>query len=203
MYITTCAVLCCLVCVLRYFNYLWLGFPMKLFPKAVAALKELVQCPNADELLARPDLSRYLRRAIEFMQNNGQNEAEIKGHNLVYLHINYNTFRLAFWALSNLLETPAAVEALQHELDELLETRYDPATDTFKLDAKDIENLTVLGMLQLNAASCWLSTVKICLYSLLISRRTLTLLSPALCLQIACLETVCIVCDKVTDKSEK
>jgi len=124
---------------------------MKLFPKAVAALTELLQCPDAGELLARPDLSHQLRKAIEFMQCNGQNELEIKGHNLVYLHVNYNTFRLAFWALSNLLETPAAVDALQRELDELLETLYDPITNTALLDAKDIENLKVLGM---SAASC-------------------------------------------------
>jgi len=130
----------------RYFNYLWLGFPMSLFPKAVAALKELLQCPDADELLARSDLSHYLRKAIKFLQCSGQNELDIKGHNLVYLHVNYNTFRLSFWALSNLLETPAAMEAVQRELDELLETRYDPATNTASLDAKDIEGLKVLGM---------------------------------------------------------
>jgi len=120
---------------------------MSWFPKAVAALKELLQCPDAGELMARPDLSQYLRRAIEFMQGTGQNELEIKGHNLVYLHVNYNTFRLAFWALSNLLETPAAVDALQRELEELLETRYDPATDTASLDAKDIDSLKILGTL--------------------------------------------------------
>jgi len=119
---------------------------MKMFPKAVAALTELLQCPSAGELLARPDLSHQLRRAIDFMQTSGQNELEIKGHNLVYLHVNYNTFRLAFWALSNLLETPAAVDALQRELEDLLETHYDPATNTAVLDAKDVENLKVLGM---------------------------------------------------------
>ena len=136
----------CVACVVRYFNYLWLGFPMKMFPKAVAALTELLQFPSAGELLARPDLSHQLRRAIDFMQSSGQNELEIKGHNLVYLHVNYNTFRLAFWALSNLLETPAAVDALQRELEDLLETHYDPATNTAVLDAKDVENLKVLGM---------------------------------------------------------
>jgi len=137
-------------CFRRYFNYLWLGFPMSLFPKAVAALTELLQCPNAGELLARPDLSHYLRRAIEFMQCNNQNELEIKGHNLVYLHVNYNTFRMAFWALSNLLETPAAMEAMQRELDELLETRYNPDTNTASIDAVDLDSLKVLGMLQHN-----------------------------------------------------
>jgi len=138
----------CAACVLRYFNYLWLGFPMSFFPKAVAALKELLQCPEAAELLARPDLSQYLRRAIGFLQCNNQNEIEIKAHNLVYLHVNYNTFRLSFWALSNLLETPAAFDAIQHELDDLLETRYDPATNTALLDAKDVEELKVLGTSQ-------------------------------------------------------
>jgi len=119
---------------------------MKLFPKAVAALTELLQCPNAGELLSRPDLSCYLRRAIEFMQGNEQNELEIKGHNLVYLHVNYNTFRLAFWALSNLLETPDAAEALLRELGELMETRYNPETNTALIDAVDLDSLKVLGM---------------------------------------------------------
>jgi len=126
---------------------LWLGFPLKLFPKAVAALTELLHCPDAGELMARPDLSHYLRRAIEFMQSNDQNELEIKCHNLVYLHVNYNTFRLAFWALSNLLETPEAVTAMRAELDELLETRYNPETNTASLDSVDIDSLKVLGMI--------------------------------------------------------
>jgi len=133
---------------------LWLGFPLSLFPKGVSALKELLQCPEAGELLARSDLSQYLRRAIQFMQCNGQNELEIKGHNLVYLHVNYNTFRLAFWALSHLLETPAALDEIQRELDELLETRYDPATNTALLDARDIDSLKILGIFALTVVCC-------------------------------------------------
>ena len=129
----------------RYFNYLWLGFPVKLFPKALAALTELLQCPDAAELLDRPDLSRYLRSAIEFMQSKNQTESDIKGHNLVYLHVNYNTFRLAFWALSNLLENEKAAAELQKEIDELLSRRYDPDTNTACLDLKDIEDMKILG----------------------------------------------------------
>jgi hypothetical protein len=128
----------------KYFNYLWLGFPVGMFPKAIGALKELLQCPDAEELLARPDLQRYLRRAIEFMQSKGQTESDIKGHNLVYLHVNYNTFRLAFWALSNLLENEKAMQDLQKETEELLASKYDPETNTAWLDMKDVENLPIL-----------------------------------------------------------
>jgi len=129
----------------RYFNYLWLGFSVKMFPKAGAALSQLVRCPDATELLARPDLSRYLRRAIEFMQQHDQTETDIKGHNLVYLHVNYNTFRLAFWALSNLLEYPVAFKALVEEINSVLADNYDAETDSNLLDMKTVENMKILG----------------------------------------------------------
>lgn len=79
------------------------------------------------------------------MQQYGQTETDIKGHNLVYLHVNYNTFRLAFWALNNLLEDAAAAKALNAEIEQLLEDRYDPETNTAWLDMKDVENMKVLG----------------------------------------------------------
>jgi cholesterol 7alpha-monooxygenase len=134
-----------MMCSRRYFNYLWLGFPIKWFPKALSALGELVQCPDAEELLSRPDISSYLRRAIEFMQQHDQSETDIKGHNLVYLHVNYNTFRLAFWALNNLLEDPEALKALMNEIDALMVDRYDPQTNTAYFEMKDVENMKVLG----------------------------------------------------------
>jgi len=54
-------------------------------------------------MLQRDGVSNYLRTAVAFMLKQDQSEADIKGHNLVYLHVNYNTFRLAFWVLAHLL----------------------------------------------------------------------------------------------------
>ena len=45
--------------------------------------------------------------AMEFMRRNGQTQLDVAGHNLVYIHVNYSTFRLAFWTLNNLLENPS------------------------------------------------------------------------------------------------
>lgn len=131
----------------QYFNYLWLGFPIGLFPKATKAQKEMLCMPDADELLARPDISIYMRRALEFMQEHGQTEQDMKGHNLVYLHVNYNTFRLAFWVLNNLLEDPAALKALNAEVEQMMvkQGQCDGSVNSLKLGVKDLESMEVLG----------------------------------------------------------
>ena len=100
----------------EYFNYLWLGVPKKFFPTAMKALGGLLAQPSADELRHSSDTCDYLKQAIDHMRLHGQSDAEIKGHNLVYLHVNYNTFRLAFWAINHVLEDPKAQEALLREL---------------------------------------------------------------------------------------
>ena len=128
----------------KYFNYLWLGVPGKLFKPATHALEEMIQQPTSAELLAREDLSEYLRLAIEYMLENGQSESDIQGHNLVYLHVNYNTFRLAFWVLSNLLEDPKAYKALMGEIDQAIDDNaQDDGTSLF--DVKTLEKLAILG----------------------------------------------------------
>ena len=83
---TTCTVLLC-VCVRavqvfhRYFNYFWLGIPKFLFPRACTALASLLVMPDSADLLSRPDLSPYLRIAIDLMLTNGHTENEVKvGH---------------------------------------------------------------------------------------------------------------------------
>lgn len=94
----------------KYFNYLWLGMPIMLFPKATKALQVLCKQPKSDEILAREDLSDYIRYSTEFMKSHGQSEQDIMGHNLVYLHVNYNTFRLSFWCMYFLLADQKAYE---------------------------------------------------------------------------------------------
>ena len=133
----------------KYFNYLWLGFPIAMFPKALKAQKEMLCMPDAEEMLGRCDLSIYMRRALEFMQEHGQSEMDMKGHNLVYLHVNYNTFRLAFWVLNNLIEDDKALMALNEEITELVEARKSKDTNLIRLTIKDLENMKVLGKIKI------------------------------------------------------
>lgn len=129
----------------RYFNYFWLGVPKTWFPPAMKALEELLCQPLADEFLAREDTSDYIKAAISYMKLQGQNEGEIKGHNLVYLHVNYNTFRLVFWVLSNLLQDPKAMAALQDEIDNAVQDRLDTEANTASFTLADIEDMEILG----------------------------------------------------------
>ena len=134
----------------KYFNYFWLGMPKSLFPQAMRALQELITMPDAEDLLSRTNISDYINTAVQYMQKQGQTEADIKGHNLVYLHVNYNTFRLSFWALSNLLEDKAANQALMAELKGAISERLDEATNTATFTIKDIEELDVLSKYSLH-----------------------------------------------------
>ncbi|KAI0237257.1 7-alpha-hydroxycholest-4-en-3-one 12-alpha-hydroxylase [Lamellibrachia satsuma] len=127
----------------EYFNYLWLGVPKKCFPAAMKALGGLLAQPSADELLGRHDSCDYMKNAIEHMRLHGQTDADIKGHNLVYLHVNYNTFRLAFWAINHVLEDPKAHEALLAELKEAVESRVD-SNNVATFSLKEIEKLQIL-----------------------------------------------------------
>lgn len=129
----------------KYFNYLWLGFPLSLFSKGAKALNQLLMSPDSCQLLDRPDLSTYMRTAIEIMKEQCQTEADIKGHNLVYLHVNYNTFRLCFWTLNNILENEEAFKELRKEIDGILTDRFDPKINKSRLRIKDLDTLPILG----------------------------------------------------------
>lgn len=131
----------------KYFNYFWLGLPKGLFPPAMKALQELLVMPDSADLMGRSDLSGYIRTAIDNLKEQGHTEADIKGHNLVYLHVNYNTFRLAFWVLSNILEDEKARAALKDEIDQAIDARLDESTNTAEFTLKDIEDLKILGKL--------------------------------------------------------
>ncbi len=130
----------------HYFNLLWLGVPGYLFPEALKCVVALQQQPTSHEFISRPDSSDYIKTSIEFMKSQGQTESDIQGHNLVYLHVNYNTFRLAFWVLVNLLENPKAYEALMEELNEAVDQRLDESINTAFFTPSDVEKqLPVLG----------------------------------------------------------
>lgn len=131
----------------KYFNYLWLGLPINMFPKAGKALSVLCQQPDSKAFLARDDLSDYIRFSTNFMLQNGQTEQDIIGHNLVYLHVNYNTFRMAFWCLYHLLEKREALEALREEVAELVaEKKNDMGDDETEvtIDLEELDSLKIL-----------------------------------------------------------
>ena len=67
------------------------------------------------------------------------------GHNLVFLHVNYNTFRISFWILYYILSTEKAHEALMKEIDLLVEEKLDTEENALNLTLEDIESLEVLG----------------------------------------------------------
>ena len=69
----------------------------------------------------------------------------MQGHNLVYLHVNYNTFRLAFWALAHLINNDEAVAAVTSEIDDVMESRDAGDDDVITLSVDDVDGLEVLG----------------------------------------------------------
>lgn len=131
----------------KYFNYLWLGLPIKLFPKALDHLKVLSQQPCSDDMLARDGLSDYIKFSTEFMKEQGQSETDIIGHNLIFLHVNYNTFRLAFWCQYQLLTQPASWAALSAEVKEIVEAKEFETDDEGRImfSMEDIDKLPILG----------------------------------------------------------
>ena len=129
-----------------YFNYFWLGVPKQFFPSAMKALGELICQPTAQKLMEREDLSDYIRTAVKYMKEQGQTEADIMGHNLVYLHVNYNTFRLSFWIIYYLLKNPEAYKALMEEIEQVVDEHLNESTNSATFNTADIEKLKVLGM---------------------------------------------------------
>jgi hypothetical protein len=129
----------------RYFNYLWLGLPLKLFPAAGKALKAMLHQPSAEEIMQREDASDYVRTAIRLFKEAGQTDYDIMAHNLVYVHVNFNTFRLAYWAIHNFLVYDTARAAILAEINALLQDKLDD-NNTATISVKDVENLKILGM---------------------------------------------------------
>ncbi|CAD5115599.1 DgyrCDS4559 [Dimorphilus gyrociliatus] len=120
----------------KYFNYMWLGLPKKFMPGIMDTLCDMCQQPSAEELLSREDCSEYIKRGIRHLLENGQTEADVIGHNLVMLHVNYNTFRMAFWVLYYLLRDAEAWKHLSEEIEEL--------SDKTSLSTGDVDRLRVL-----------------------------------------------------------
>lgn len=130
----------------KYFNYLWLGLPIKLFPQACRALEMLVQQPSSEEIMMKEDASEYIKFSTEFMKLHGQTETDIIGHNLVFLHVNYNTFRVSFWLIYYLTQYPEALEALTKEIEDLVayKSEFSDADGPVEVTLEDVDKLPVL-----------------------------------------------------------
>ncbi|XP_076469064.1 cytochrome P450 7A1-like [Babylonia areolata] len=107
----------------KIFNYVWLGVPVWLFPKACQALQVLCQQPEATDMMQREGVSEYIKLATCHMLQQGQSRTDIVGHNLVFLHVNYNTYRVNYWCVYHLLEKPHVREALTRELNDAIEAK--------------------------------------------------------------------------------
>lgn len=131
----------------KYFNFLWLGLPIKLFPNACRALEVLIQQPNSEEIMMRDDVSEYIKFSTEFMKAHGQTETDIIGHNLVFLHVNYNTFRITYWLIYYLSKFPEAREALRKEIIDLVEHKaeFSDIDEAVEIELEDVEKLSVLS----------------------------------------------------------
>ncbi|KAL8588074.1 hypothetical protein ACOMHN_066295 [Nucella lapillus] len=128
----------------KFFNFLWLGFPVNLFPKAGQALKVLCQQPTAHEMMNRQGVSEYIKFSTSYMLQHGQSLQDIVGHNLVFLHVNYNTFRVAFWCLYQMLQYPTVLQALEKELAEAVEQRCRDGEDTVGFTIEEFDKLPLL-----------------------------------------------------------
>ena len=82
---------------------------------------------------------------MQVLKEDGQTEAEMRAHRLVYLHINYNTFRLAFWIAYHYINNEIARQDVRKELMDLLRERTAAGSDTVQLTVKDIDSLPILG----------------------------------------------------------
>ena len=133
----------------KYFNFLWLGLPVKLFQEACRALEPLIQQPSSAEILSREDVSPFVKYALQHMKSYGQTESDMIGYNLVYLHVNYNTFRVIFWFIYTLTTHPEALKALSLEVKDAIERKaeyymYDK-DEMIKFDMEELDTLPILG----------------------------------------------------------
>ena len=129
----------------KVFNFLWLGLPLRLFPKASKAFGVLMSQPSAHEMLQRDDVSEYIKFSTTFMLERDLRPADIVGHNLVFMHVNYNTFRVNYWCVYHLLMHNDAKLALEKEMNDAFDLRKSPSTGKIALTQEDINQLPILG----------------------------------------------------------
>ena len=64
-------------------------------------------------------------------------------HNLVFLHVNYNTFRVVFWCLYKLMADGAALAAVRREVADAVAAKACEGEAEFT--PEDVNNLPVIG----------------------------------------------------------
>jgi hypothetical protein len=130
------------------FNYLWLGVPLKLFPKERDALMVLANQPKCQDMLKREDVSDYIKFSIPFMQEQEHSEGDVAAHNLVILHVNMNTFKATYWSVYYLLTQHYARSALLHELRQAMDNNKEVGEDgveTVAFTTEQFDKLPLLG----------------------------------------------------------
>ncbi|CAG5125177.1 unnamed protein product [Candidula unifasciata] len=131
----------------KYFNFLLFGLPIKLFPKAMEAVGVLAQQPSSAEMVNRNGCSDYIKHSTQFMLKNNQSERDIICHNLIFLHINYNTFRVAYWCLYKLMEDDVVMAAVKKEVEDVVEAKRTGANEAeyeAEFTADDINKLPIV-----------------------------------------------------------
>ncbi|BFZ10732.1 hypothetical protein BsWGS_13771 [Bradybaena similaris] len=131
----------------KYFNFLWIGLPIKFFPKAMEAAGVLAQQPSSEDMVGRDGCSDYIKFATQFMLKNKQSERDIICHNLIFLHVNYNTFRVAYWCMYKLMEDASVMTAVKKEVDEVVEAKRTGANEDeyeAQFTAEDINKLPIV-----------------------------------------------------------
>ncbi|CAG5121608.1 unnamed protein product [Candidula unifasciata] len=131
----------------KYFNFLWLGLPVQMFPQAVEAAGILAQQPSSSDMVQREGCSDYIKFATEFMLRNNQTERDIICHNLVFLHVNYNTFRAVYWCMYKLMEDAEVMSAVRREVEEVVEAKRTGANQAeyeAEFTTEDINKLPVV-----------------------------------------------------------
>nr|KAI8733043.1 prostacyclin synthase-like [Biomphalaria glabrata] len=131
----------------KYFNFLWFGMPVQMFPQAVNAVGVLAQQPSSADMMQREGCSEYIKFATEFMLKHNQSERDIICHNLVFLHVNYNTFRVVYWCMYKLMEDQTVMAAVRKEVDEVVEAKRTGASASeyeAEFTTEDINKLPVV-----------------------------------------------------------
>ena len=80
----------------KYFSALWFGFLMKHLSEAYQAFQSLRGLLSPEEIIQRPDVLALMRLVNEYMKKHGKSDGSIFGFFVAYLHLNFNTYRLAY-----------------------------------------------------------------------------------------------------------
>ncbi|PVD24504.1 hypothetical protein C0Q70_14987 [Pomacea canaliculata] len=128
----------------KYFTYLWIGLPLKLFPKAAEAMTVLLQQPTSHNMLQRNGVSEQVKVSINHFHQHGQSEQDIALYNLLVFHVSYNTFRVTFWCVYKLVEDPSIVKDLERELHEAIELKRVDGEESVAFTLAEIDELPLL-----------------------------------------------------------